>query len=81
MIAIILTALQILLLLLKAHFSKDGDEAKTREHLEKAQAALDAIAAKFELQNRYSNIDPAKMDAFQDTMDKDKKDNVSTSHD
>src|SRR3569832_118970 len=65
MTAIILAVLQILLLLLKAYFSKDDDRDRAWKHVQDAQAKLNAIAQSFEDKNRYSKPDPAKKDQFQ----------------
>ena len=74
MTAIILAVLQILLLLLKAYFSKDDDRDRAWKHVQDAQAKLNAIAQSFEDKNRYSKTDPAKMDQFQDAIDRNKHD-------
>ncbi len=71
MIPLIVTALQILLLLLRAHFSKDEDAEKARAHITEAQAMLSEVAAEFEAKTRFNTIDPKAMDQFQDTLDKD----------
>ncbi len=70
MVAIILAALQIFLLLLRAHFSKDEDNEVARKHIEAAQAKLNEVAETFEEKIRYSAINPPEMDQFQDAIDK-----------
>ena len=77
MIALLLTALQILLLLLKAHFSKDGSNEEALKHIQEAQGKLDVIATSFEEKLRYSNINQMQVDHIQDVMDKEKKDNAA----
>ena len=78
--AIILAVLQIFLLLLKAHFSKDEDNEAARKHTEAAQAKLNEVAETFEEKIRYSEINPHQMDQFQDDIDKEIKNHDSTSH-
>jgi hypothetical protein len=72
MIALVLTALQILLLLLKARFSKDSDVEQARAHLAQAQEILAQVAESFEERVRYSNIDPQSVDRLQDQADQDR---------
>jgi hypothetical protein len=72
MIALILTALQILLLLLKARFSKDSDVEQARTHLAQAQEILAKASESFEERVRYSNIDPKSVDRLQDQADQDR---------
>ncbi len=73
MAAIILAALQILLLLLRAHFSKNDDQEKTLAHLRSAQATLDAVANQFETQMRYEAPKQDRVDKVQDKLDEDKR--------
>ena len=54
MTAIILVALQILLLLLRAHFNRDDDDHdKAMKAIREAQAKLAEVAAAFETKVRY----------------------------
>ncbi len=80
MVAIVLAALQILLLLLKAYFAKDGKSEEVAKLIQEAQAKLDVVAASFEEKIRYSNIDQTQIDHIQDVMDKERKEHAPASH-
>jgi hypothetical protein len=67
--AILLAALQIFLLLLKAHFSRNDESQEYREHLAKAQEELDKIAVQFEQKLRFSNIHPQEVENLQKQLD------------
>jgi hypothetical protein len=73
MSGIILVALQILLLLLKAHFNKDSSQEKAIENIREAQSKLNEIAEKIELKLRYSAPPPEQIHHLQEILDKDKK--------
>jgi len=67
--AILLAALQIFLLLLKAYFSRNDNNQEYRDHLAKAQAELDKIAEIFEQKLRFSNIPPQEVENLQKQLD------------
>jgi len=74
MVALLLVSFQILLLLLKAYFTKNDDNQIELKRVEEEQSQLNAAAEKAEQENRYSVTDPAMMDQFQDSIDKDRFD-------
>jgi len=74
MVALLLVAFQILLLLLKAYFSKNDEKTRELKQIEDEQANLNNAAEKAEENIRYSPSDPALMDQFQDAVDKDRYD-------
>ena len=74
MVALLLVSFQILLLLLKAYFTKNDDNQIELKRIEEEQSQLNAAAEKAEQENRYSVTDPAMMDQFQDSIDKDRFD-------
>ena len=80
MAAIILAVLQIFLLLLKAHYTRNNDQEQAIEHLRAAQAKLDELAQSFEQKIRYSSPKPEWIDDLEDSMDKDRKDNEPPPH-
>lgn len=80
MVALLLTALQILLLLLKAHFSKDTDNNQALKHIGEAQAKLNEIAQALEGRVRYLAPPPSEIDQLQDFMDRERKNHDLTSH-
>lgn len=75
MAAIILASLQILLLLLKAHYTRNDDQEKSLELLQVAQAKLDSLAEVVEQKIRYSSPKEALVDTLQDSLDSDRKQN------
>lgn len=72
MAAIILAALQILLLLLKAHFSKDENHEKAMDAIREAQGKLNDVAMQFEQRIRFSAPPHEQVDRVQDLLDKDR---------
>src|SRR4051812_16710950 len=72
MSAMILVALQILLLLLKAHFTKDDDVDKAMEAIKQAQGKLAEIAEQLESKVRYSTPPQAQIDHIQDKLDQER---------
>jgi hypothetical protein len=74
MVALLLVSFQILLLLLKAYFSKQDDKETELKRIADEQAKLNVAAEKVEESNRYSENNPAFMDQFQDAIDKDRFD-------
>ncbi len=74
MVALLLVAFQILLLLLKAYFSKNDERALELKRVADEQAKLNDSAEKAEEAIRYSPSDPALMDQFEDAVDKDRYD-------
>ena len=72
MIAIIVTALQILLLLLRAHFSKENESGEEKRLLDEAQAKLSKVAESFEQKMRYSKNSAKGIDSVQDHLDRER---------
>lgn len=75
MSGIVLVALHILLLLLRAHFNRNDDHEKAMEAIREAQSKLAELAAVFESKIRYSSPAKADVDRVQDSMDEDRKKN------
>lgn len=78
MTAIIVAALQILLLLLRAHFSRDSDHDKAMEAIREAQSKLAHLGTDFEMKIRYSAPPKADVDRVQDSMDEERNGNASS---
>jgi hypothetical protein len=72
MTGILLAVLQIFLLLLRAHFSKESSREKAINSIRQAQSKLDEIADQFELKLRYSAPSVEQVHQLQDLLDKDK---------
>src|SRR3954468_22795048 len=66
MTGIIFVALQILLLLLRAHFNRNNDHNKAMEAIREAQGKLAELAAVFETQLRYSAPSVESVNHLQD---------------
>src|SRR4051812_1106303 len=77
MTTIFLAALQILLLLLKAHFNREDDQEKAMKAIREAQTMLADLATAFETKIRYSAPAQSQIDHLQDVMDKERKRNES----
>jgi hypothetical protein len=80
MAAIVLAALQILLLLLKAHFNRNEDQERAIASIKEAQAKLDELASSFEIKLRYSSPSKEEVDRVQDLLDRDRKCHESSPH-
>src|SRR4051812_41522870 len=73
MTAILLSVLQILLLLLRAHYNRNDEQEKALEHLKAAQSKLNDLAEAFEQKLRYSALKPELVDALQDEIDQERR--------
>ena len=73
MSAIILAVLQMLVLLLRAHFNRNDDHEKAMKAIRKAQAKLAEVAEAFETKVRYSSPNIETISIVQDSMDVERK--------
>src|SRR5689334_17540312 len=80
MSGIVLVALQILLLLLKAHFNKESDSEKAVTAIREAQMKLAELATKFETKVRYGAPSEASVDRLENTLDAERKANEAHNH-
>jgi hypothetical protein len=69
---IVLVALHILLLLLRAHFNRNDDHQKAMKAIKEAQSKLADLATAFESKIRYSSPSKADVDRVQDSMDEER---------
>ena len=80
MMAILAAVLDILLLLLRAHFNRNDDQDRALASMRDAQTKLADLATAFETQVRYSAYPQAEVDLLQDTLDSERKKNEPSSH-
>jgi hypothetical protein len=78
MTGILLVALQILLLLLRAHFNKDEDHDKAMASIKEAQAKLFDLATAFENKVRYEPPPKTQVDQLEEALDRDRKKETDT---
>ena len=71
--AIMLAVLNILLLLLRAHFSQNSDQEKAMNAIRAAQAKLSDLAAQFEQKIRFTSPPESGVEHIQDGLDEERK--------
>ena len=86
MAAIVLAALQVFFLLLKAYLDGNSDKEKAIAKVKEAQLHLDQFAQAFETKLRFSGPKSEQINHLQDVMDQEeklhgRKDNSTSSYD
>ena len=73
MATVVLVALQILLLLLRAYFGQRDNDEKALEHLREAQLKFDRLASQIEAKFRFSSPPQEGVSRIADLLDSEEK--------